>query len=135
MARPHVRTVLAIAALLLLGAACTSDSNGETDDGGQPPAATGPTAATGDDGGSAATSVRAVNFAFDPDELEVASGTELEVRNAAASTPHTFTVEDTPIDVELGGNESQTVTIDLDPGSYGFVCRFHPQMTGTLNVT
>lgn len=134
--RRPVRLVLALAGLLLLGAACTNGSDDGNGDEGQTPVATGPTGATGSTGGgSAAASIRAVNFAFDPGEVEVASGAELEVRNAAASTPHTFTVLDTEIDVELGGMESETVTIDLDPGTYGFECRFHPQMTGTLTVT
>ena len=30
--------------------------------------------------------------------------------------------------------DSEDVTIDLDPGSYDFICRFHAQMTGTLTV-
>jgi len=135
MARPHVRSVLAVVALLLLGAACTSGSNGEAADGAPSPVATGPTGVTGEDGGAAASAVRAVNFAFEPSELEVAAGDTLEVRNAASTTPHTFTVLDTDIDVELGGMGSETITVDLDPGTYAFECRFHPQMTGTLTVT
>lgn len=136
MARVHVRIVVISAVLLLLAAAC---GGGEEGNGGQTPVATGPTGTTGATGatgeGAAASSVRAVNFGFDPSELEVVSGDTLEVRNAATSTPHTFTVLDTEIDVELGGMESETITIELDPGTYAFECRFHPQMTGTLTVT
>lgn len=33
------------------------------------------------------------------------------------------------------GGESAEVTIDLEPGTYDFECRFHPsQMQGTLTV-
>jgi len=140
-ARPHVRMIVALAALLLVAAACGGeDEGGGTTGPTAETAATGPTAPTGatgetGDGGGAAATVQANNFSFDPSELEVASGSELEVRNGHASTPHTFTVQDTDLDVELGGGESEVVTIDLEPGTYGFVCRFHPQMTGTLTVT
>lgn len=137
--RAHVRLILALSALLLVGAACGGDSEAPPE--GETPIATGATGATGaieptgptGDGG--AVTVQANNFSFDPSELEVASGTTIEVRNGNASTPHTFTVLDTDIDVELGGLESETVAIDLDPGTYDFKCRFHPQMTGTLTVT
>ncbi|HZD18817.1 MAG TPA: cupredoxin domain-containing protein [Actinomycetota bacterium] len=138
--RPHVRFVLALAAVLLLAAAC---GGGDESPEGASTGATGATAATGTTGstgatgdqGSGAATVRAVNFAFDPAQVEVASGDTIEVRNTTPSTPHTFTVDGTDIDVSLGGMESQTVTIDLDPGTYDFHCEIHPQMTGTLTVT
>jgi plastocyanin len=31
--------------------------------------------------------------------------------------------------------DSEDVTIDVDPGSYDVICRFHGQMTATLTVT
>lgn len=137
--RAHVRLILAFSVLLLVGAACGGDSEAPPE--GESPittGATGPTGATeptGPTGDGAAVTVQANNFSFDPSELEVASGTAIEVRNGNANTPHTFTVIDTEIDLELGGLESGTVTVDLDPGTYDFECRFHPQMTGTLTVT
>jgi hypothetical protein len=53
------------------------------------------------------------------------------------TTPHTFTVQGTKIDVTNDGGASQDVTIDLKPGTYPFLCRFHQSlgMTGTLVVT
>ena len=53
------------------------------------------------------------------------------------ATPHTFTVEGTDIDVANDPQSSQEVTIDLDPGTYTFFCRFHRAqgMEGTLTVT
>jgi plastocyanin len=153
----RIRLVIVAATLALLAAACGSEEPSETAAGdtatGPTEAATGATATgpTGEDtgggygmgdggggdgdGGSAAASVQANNFSFDPGELEVASGDELEVRNGNANTPHTFTVDGTDVDVELTPLGSETVEIDLDPGEYEFLCRFHPQMTGTLTVT
>jgi plastocyanin len=86
----------------------------------------------GDGGGDADLSID--NFAFSPDAIEVAPGTEIVVENANGSTPHTFTVEGTDVDLELGPGDVEDVAIDLDPGTYDFRCRFHPQMTGTLTV-
>jgi len=134
--RAHVRLALALAALLLVGAACGDGSEAPPADGEQTPVATGATGPTGgDDEGSGAATVQANNFSFDPSELEVPAGTEIEVRNGNANTPHTFTISDTQIDVELGGLGSEIVVLDLDPGTYDFLCRFHPQMTGTITVT
>lgn len=140
--RAHVRLILALSALMLVGAACGGDSEappeGETAVENGATGVTGPTGTTeptGPTGDGGAVTVQANNFSFDPSELEVSSGTTIEVRNGNANTPHTFTVIGTDIDVELGGLESGTTTIDLDPGTYDFECRFHPQMTGTLTVT
>src|SRR5919106_1546461 len=47
------------------------------------------------------------------------------------STPHTFTLEDESVDLELAGGESGTATIDVTE-STGFFCRIHPNMTGTV---
>jgi plastocyanin len=92
-----------------------------------------------DDGSGSGTTgadvtLAADNFAFAPAEIELAAGEELSVKNANASTPHTFTVEGTDIDLELDPGEIEKATLDLDPGTYAFLCRFHPQMTGTLTV-
>jgi plastocyanin len=147
--------MLALGAVLLLGAACGGGGEPSQPAGG-PTATTGPTGATGttDDGGGydryggggggmgdgggqnkGDVALQAVNFSFSPADLEVASGTELVVRNAATDTPHTFTVEDTDVDVELSPGDVEDVEIDLDAGTYAFHCRFHSQMTGTLTVT
>jgi plastocyanin len=46
-------------------------------------------------------------------------------------------VSGSDIDVTNDAGQSQEVTIDLDPGTYDFVCRFHESqgMTATLTVT
>lgn len=127
----RTRLAAALAALLLLGAACGGDDDGGDENGGGA-GETSATGATGGDGGG--TTLQTVNFSFSPSTLEVASGDEITLENAAADTPHTFTVDDTDIDVELSPGASSSATIDLDPGEYAFHCRFHSQMTGTLTV-
>ena len=140
--RMRSRAMIALAALLLLGAACGSDGGGgagPTADGGaaSPTAGGGTTRGGEDDGGngSGAVTVQVNNFLFAPSDIEVAAGSEIEVKNGNANTPHTFTVEGTNIDLELSPMDSEDVTIDLDPGSYDVICRFHGQMTATLTVT
>ena len=152
--RMRSRAMIALAALLLLGAACGSDggAEGPYGGGGASPTTGGGAAGGGggdggggedggedgeDDGGggAAAVTVQVNNFLFAPSDIEVAAGSEIEVKNGNANTPHTFTVEGTDIDLELSPTDSEDVTIDLDPGSYDVICRFHGQMTATLTVT
>jgi plastocyanin len=144
--RMRSRATIALVALLLLGAACGGDggAGGPYGGGGASPTTGGGAAGGGEDngggeddggGGSAAVTVQVNNFLFAPSDIEVAAGSEIEVKNGNASTPHTFTVEGTDIDLELSPMDSEDVTIDLDPGSYDVICRFHGQMSATLTVT
>src|SRR5688500_18320258 len=142
--RSRSRALIPLVALLILGAACGSDggAGGPYGGGGASPTTGG--AAGGDDGGggeddggdgSAALTVQVNNFLFAPSDIKVAAGSEIEVKNGNANTPHTFTVEGSDIDLELSPMDSEDLTIDLDPGSYDVICRFHGQMTATLTVT
>lgn len=123
-----------VAVLALVGAACGGDD--EPEDGATTQQTDGEETTTEptDDGGTGVV-VNANNFSFNPAEVTVASGDTITARNVNPITPHTFTVEDTDIDVNLSGGTQEDVTIDLDPGEYGFVCTIHGQMTGTLTVT
>jgi plastocyanin len=71
-----------------------------------------------------------------PSTIHVKHGTTL-VLNNVSDAAHTFTVTGQGIDVETQPGETSQVTIDLKPGTYPFVCRFHRSlgMTGTLVVT
>jgi plastocyanin len=124
-----------VAVLALVGVACGGDD--EPEDGGTTPQTDEETTETSEptDDGGGGTLVTANNFAFTPSELTVASGGTIAARNGNPITPHTFTVEETDIDVSLAAGSSEDVPIDLDPGEYGFVCTIHGQMTGTLTVT
>jgi plastocyanin len=73
---------------------------------------------------------------FSPSTITVKEGTQLPIENTA-TFDHTFTVMGTDIDVVTMGGQSAQATIDLKPGTYPFICRFHVNsgMTGTLIVT
>jgi plastocyanin len=147
-------------ALMLLGAACAN--SGGTNAGSDPssPAATGSSGATGGGGGGyggggyggggkptdssgsggSGTSVLTLtqaNYQFTPAKITVKQGDTITVTDTTPSTPHTFTITGTSIDVANDPMGSQDVTIDLPPGTYDFFCRFHQAqgMTGTLTVT
>ena len=153
-----IRRLTAIAAVSVLAAACGSSNGGEGVTGG--PDATGgnpadeggyyggnrgggmdemdPTGSTADAGaGAAELSVALNNYLFDPASIEVESGATIDVQNANANTPHTFTVRGTEIDVSLEPLTSDTAVIDLDPGSYTVFCKLHTSfdMEAELTVT
>jgi len=157
----RMRVLVALAALAVLAAACGSDSNdagaggasatgataatGATDSGsGDDPGAgslyggsNGMTGATGDTGAKADVSVSLNNYLFDPATVRVSSGDVVAVRNANAKTPHTFTVVGEDVDLELAPLTTETTTIDLAPGTYQLICRFHESlgMKATLKVS
>ena len=99
----------------------------------------GDTGSTGsaDGGQDVARTVTVVNYQFSPATVKVASGDAIELTNTNPQTPHTFTVDGEDIDVSLDPGSSNTVTIDLPPGTYPFECTFHSSMgmRGTLKVS
>jgi plastocyanin len=116
-----LRLVAGVFVLSLLVAACGGD-----DDGGDT------TGATGDTGSTGGTSITIADFAFDPNTISVSGPTEVTITNDD-STAHTFTLDDGSVDEELDPGSSVTVTVDVSQTT-GWVCRFHPQMTGTVEV-
>ena len=95
-----------------------------------------PTGSTGDVGAAGAQlSVALNNYLFDPARIEVASGATIELQNANANTPHTFTVKGTDIDVSLEPLTSDTAVIDLDPGSYTVFCKLHTAFDMAAELT
>lgn len=82
-------------------------------------------------------SVSLNNYLFDPGVVKVARGDVVAVRDANAKTPHTFTVVGQDIDLELAPLTTETATIDLAPGTYQLICRFHESlgMKATLKVS
>jgi plastocyanin len=75
------------------------------------------------------------SFAFMPSSITVRQGTTLMLNNVSDAA-HTFTVTGQGIDVETQPGQTSQLTIDLKPGTYPFICRFHQSlgMTGTLVV-
>ena len=146
-------------ALALLGAACANDDGGNAGRAARP--AAGPavrgraaraavevrgrrrlrrqrrqTGSTSTGGGTSVLTLTQVNYQFTPAKITVHQGDTITVSDTNPSTPHTFTVTGTDIDVSNDPMSSQDVTIDLAPGTYPFICRYHEGqgMTGTLVV-
>jgi plastocyanin len=144
-------------ALALLGAACANSGDGASagagatgnsgsaggggaygGGGGGGYGGGGTTGSSGSAGGGASVlTLTQVNYQFSPAKITVKQGDTITVSDTNPSTPHTFTVAGTSIDVANDPMGSQDVTIDLKPGIYDFFCRFHQGqgMTGTLTVT
>jgi plastocyanin len=95
------------------------------------PAGTG-TAAGGTGGGAAGdATITLTEFAFPP-ETQLAAGGTLTVVNETAAA-HTVTELENTFNEEVGAGETIEIQID-EPGSYEYVCNFHAQMTGVINV-
>jgi plastocyanin len=113
-----------VAGLLVLSialSACGGDDGGGGTTGGE----------TGG-GGGGGNEITIEGFAFNPSTISVSGPTEFTITNNDSAS-HTFTLDDGSVDEEIGGGQSTTVTIDVSE-STGFMCRFHPQMTGTVEV-
>ena len=82
----------------------------------------------------ATAEVTIADFAFDPAELRVAAGTTVTWTNRD-SVPHTATADDGSFDTgAIDGGASASHTFDA-PGTFAYICAFHPNMTGTVIVT
>ncbi len=125
------RRMLGVPALALvgalLGAACGSDS-GSSGGGGS--------AGGGDAGGGAGSALTIENFAFDPNTLSGGAGEALAITvTNGDGVEHSFTLDDGAVSQDIESGETETVTVTLpQSGSLGWHCKYHPQMTGTLEV-
>jgi plastocyanin len=135
------RTAVIIPLLLALAiglGACSDDDDDA--DAGTVPAAEDDAAddradgtEDGADDGTAATTVRIVDFAYDPESVEVAVGDTLEIANQDG-VGHTLTLDDGSYGsgtIAAGASASQQFD---DAGTFPFHCAIHPAMTGTLEV-
>lgn len=138
--RPSLRALVALAAVIgLLAAACSKSSTPSGGGGGSTAPATTPPATQTSPPAAGGTSLeQGTNnqFVFTPSDLTVKQGATITVSNVG-SAAHTFTVSGQGIDIVNNPGQSQPVTIDLPPGTYPFICRFHVSagMKGTLTVT
>jgi plastocyanin len=129
----HLLLVL-LAAFALVAAACgggddggSDGGNGGTDTGGE----------GGGGGGTTATlSVDAVDFGFEPAELDVDPGAEVTVTfSNTGEAPHTMTAEDVGLNIEADPGASAEGTFTApESGTVDFVCTIHPDMKGTISV-
>jgi len=80
-----------------------------------------------------ATTVTITGFAYDPIVARVPAGTTVSFPSED-SAPHTVTAPALGVDRQVSGGAETTVTVE-EPGTYDYVCRFHPpDMLGRLVV-
>ena len=138
--------LLGFVVLALVGAACgkaaTASEGGGSSSGSGSGTSTGSSGASGGSGGGGggmmATTVLEGpdnGFTFSPSTVKVTQGQTITLVNVSDAA-HTFTVTGQGIDIETMPGKTAKVTIDLPPGTYPFVCRFHESMgmKGTLVV-
>ncbi len=80
-----------------------------------------------------------VDIAFEPTELTIAANTDVTITATnSGALPHTFTITDVADTGEVASGSSATVTVNLEPGEYEFICTVpgHADagMVGTLIV-
>jgi plastocyanin len=127
--RTKATLVAVVLALGLVAAACSSSGSS---DGGSPSSA--PSGGGGGGTGTAAISIK--DFAFDPNTLTGSPGETLTitVTNDDSAT-HSFTADDGSVTQDIPSGTSATVTVTLpSSGTFGWHCRFHSSMTGTITV-
>ena len=125
----------ALAAAVLAAAGCGGSGSSE---GSGTTGATGTTeTTTGGAGGSTLQGSVGPGFEISLDQTAVAAGTyTLTVDDRASS--HNFHLTGPGVDVmtEVGEEGTKTFTVELQPGTYTFVCDPHSgSMNGTLTVT
>ena len=84
----------------------------------------------------ATSTIRIADFLYEPNPVTVKAGAKIAIVNED-SAPHTITEEGTSpsfdSDTIVGGKRG-SVTFS-EPGSFTYLCVFHPTMKGTVTVT
>ena len=137
--------LVAILLLIASGAvACGGDDDEGTAGGGDTVAETAPAEETGateqpgsgvGTGGAAprAAKVEIVEFAFEPQSTTIQAGGKVTWLNQDAAA-HTASADDGQFDTgTLDEGKLQAETFE-QPGTYGYICEFHPYMEGTVEV-
>lgn len=69
------------------------------------------------------------------DPLTVSPGATITIVNKD-TVEHSVTSDPKgPFSTDVDGGEQKTFTAPTQPGTYPFVCKYHPNMKGTLTVT
>lgn len=85
---------------------------------------------------AATTMIRIANFLYEPDPVTVKAGQKITVVNTD-DAPHTITEVGTSPSFDsdtVVGRKSGSVTFSK-PGTFQYLCQFHPTMKGTVTVT
>ena len=112
----------------LLGMALLAGCGSEDDSPAASPSR--PAAAT------SATTIKIADFVYDPNPATVKAGARISIPNADAA-PHTITDDGAGKAFDSGtikGKATGTLTIGR-PGTYSYICEFHPFMKGKITVT
>lgn len=120
----HAILAALLGAALLAG--CGSDDDGTAATRSTPTASAGATTST----------IKIADFVYDPDPATVKAGQAISIPNADAA-PHTITDGGSGNAFDSGtikGKATGSLTID-EPGSYRYICEFHPFMKGEITVT
>lgn len=112
--------------------------------GTSPGSTSAPSTAPSGSGATASLALTAERVSFDKDSLEAPANTPFSIvfTNNDAGIPHNVAIhQDSPTGPELwrgdgvSGVTTVTYTVPALPaGTYGFVCSYHANMTGTLTV-
>jgi plastocyanin len=135
------KTLIATVLLAVIAAACGGDDGGDGETTG---ATTTGATATGATAGECADltgegevfSITIAGLAFDPACFTASASQGISVENQD-EVAHTFTIDDTQIDVEIPPGETfngEPIAGAVEPGTYPFHCRIHPSMTGEVTV-
>lgn len=119
--RMHVRraaAVIAAAALMLGLTACSAGK---------------PAVVPSDDGVEPAVTVRVVDNKFIPDVVDIQAGEAVQWVFEGVSAKHDVVADDGSFVSELQYEGTYT-KVFADPGSFGYDCSIHPEMTGVVNV-
>jgi len=128
-----MRTTLLAA---LASAALLTGCGGDDGDSAAPMPTTKTAASTPRAGAEPTETIKIVDFVYDPTPATVKAGAKIAIRNADAA-PHTITDGGSGKAFDSGtvkGKASGSVTFD-QPGTYRYICEFHPFMKGEVTVT
>jgi plastocyanin len=87
--------------------------------------------------GTASFTIRLSGNEFVPACFTASASQRLTLVNEDGAL-HSFTIEGTPIDVDVGGGDTldlDPVTDAVEPGTYDLICKYHvPGMTGRITI-
>jgi plastocyanin len=119
-------SILAALVLVLSMAACSGGGDGGTSGAD--------CVDLSEDGATFAIHIK--DFAFDPSCFTASAAQGISVTNDDDAV-HSFTIRGTQIDVDIAAGETfngEAVSGVVEPGTYDFVCTYHPEMKGTVTV-
>jgi plastocyanin len=143
MSGMKVKLLVAVMALGLVAAACSSNDagsggGGTSGGGGSTGTTGGSSGSTGGaaGGGASAQTISIKDFAFHPNAITGAAGTTLSITITNNDSPtHSFTLDDNSVSKDIPPGQTETVAVPLpDSGTVSWHCRFHSTMTGTITV-